>query len=110
MGTADESGRIVGRTVNKRKPKTFPDTFPSQLPERTSVQQNTSANMKISVFLLAILLIAVFSLLSAIFMYFLWNWLMPDIFGLKVITYWQAWGLCFLCEMLFKSSSSSKDS
>ena len=32
----------------------------------------------------------------------LWNWLMPDIFGLKKITYWQAWGLLVLCSILFK--------
>lgn len=59
---------------------------------------------------IALVIIALFSLIAAVFMYFLWNWLMPDIFGLKIITYWQAWGLCFLCSMLFKSScSSSKD-
>lgn len=32
----------------------------------------------------------------------LWNWLMPDIFGLKQITYWQAWGLMALSCILFK--------
>jgi hypothetical protein len=32
----------------------------------------------------------------------LWNWLMPDIFGLKQIGYWQAWGLLILCTILFK--------
>ena len=33
----------------------------------------------------------------------LWNWLMPELFGLKVIEYWQALGLMILCGMLFKS-------
>jgi len=32
----------------------------------------------------------------------LWNWLMPEIFGLKQVTYWQAWGLLVLCCILFK--------
>lgn len=32
----------------------------------------------------------------------LWNWLMPDIFGLTTITYWQAWGLVVLSHILFK--------
>lgn len=32
----------------------------------------------------------------------LWNWLMPEIFGLKEITYLQAWGLLILCSILFK--------
>lgn len=31
----------------------------------------------------------------------LWNWLMPDIFGLQMITYWQAFGLLILGKLLF---------
>ena len=31
----------------------------------------------------------------------LWNWLMPAIFGLKAITFWQALGLLFLSKLLF---------
>ena len=38
--------------------------------------------------------------------YFLWNWLMPVIFGLPEITFWQALGLKVLCAMLFKFSKS----
>lgn len=30
----------------------------------------------------------------------LWNWLMPEIFGLKSIGYWQAWGLLALSCIL----------
>ena len=33
----------------------------------------------------------------------LWNWLMPVIFGLPVIGYWQAVGLFVLCHLLLKS-------
>lgn len=33
----------------------------------------------------------------------LWNWLMPDLFGLKPITYWQAVGLMGLCWILFRA-------
>jgi hypothetical protein len=36
----------------------------------------------------------------------LWNWLMPEIFGLKRVTYWQAWGLLILCCILFKDFGS----
>jgi hypothetical protein len=36
----------------------------------------------------------------------LWNWLMPDIFGLKRLNYWQAWGLLILCTILFKRFGS----
>jgi len=31
----------------------------------------------------------------------LWNWLMPVLFGLKTIGYWQAFGLIILCRLLF---------
>ena len=31
----------------------------------------------------------------------LWNWLMPELFGLKRLGYWQAWGLLALCTILF---------
>jgi hypothetical protein len=37
----------------------------------------------------------------------LWNWLMPEIFGLKRVSYWQAWGLLALCTILFKGIGSS---
>jgi hypothetical protein len=30
----------------------------------------------------------------------LWNWLMPDLFNLKAITYWQAVGLVILGKLL----------
>jgi hypothetical protein len=33
----------------------------------------------------------------------LWNWLMPSIFGLRAITFWQAVGLLILSHVLFKS-------
>ena len=36
----------------------------------------------------------------------LWNWLMPAIFGLPVITFWQAVGLLVLSHLLFKSHTS----
>lgn len=41
---------------------------------------------------------------------FLWNVLMPELFGLKTIGFWQAVGLNVLCSILFKGSSSSSSS
>jgi hypothetical protein len=37
----------------------------------------------------------------------LWNWLMPVIFGLPEITYWQAYGLIVLAQLIFPKGSSS---
>lgn len=31
----------------------------------------------------------------------LWNWLMPALFGLSPLTFWQALGLLALCRILF---------
>lgn len=39
----------------------------------------------------------------------LWNWLMPEIFGLKQLSYWQAWGLLILSSILFKGIPSGRD-
>jgi hypothetical protein len=33
----------------------------------------------------------------------LWNWLLPTIFGLSVISFWQALGILVLCRLLFGS-------
>ena len=32
---------------------------------------------------------------------YLWNWLMPTLFGLSPVTFWQAFGLLALCRILF---------
>jgi hypothetical protein len=46
-------------------------------------------------------LAALFALVLGFVVQWLWNWLMPDIFGLKQISYWQAFGLVFLGRLLF---------
>jgi hypothetical protein len=38
----------------------------------------------------------------------LWNWLMPVIFGLVQINIWKAIGLNLLCELLLRSFASTK--
>jgi len=38
----------------------------------------------------------------------LWNWLMPSIFGLKYITFWEAVGLNTIASILFKSNINIK--
>jgi hypothetical protein len=40
----------------------------------------------------------------------LWNWLMPEIFGLKRLTYWQAWGVLALSCILFGKIGGSGSS
>ena len=38
----------------------------------------------------------------------LWNWLMPELFNLPAVTFWQAIGLNFLCTILFKPTINIK--
>lgn len=44
-------------------------------------------------------LMAVVALLGGLVMW-LWNWLMPNIFSLPELTFWQAVGLLVLCRLL----------
>lgn len=48
--------------------------------------------------------------LTAIPVWFLWNAVVPVLFGLKEISLVQALLLSLLCSLLFKSSSSSSSS
>jgi len=43
----------------------------------------------------------VFAGLFSLLVLLLWNWLMPAIFGLTTITYFQAFGLLVLSKILF---------
>lgn len=62
--------------------------------------------IKISLIVLAVLAIII---LSPAFTMWLWNWLMPEIFGLITIGYWQALGLMCLSSLLFyRGGGSSK--
>lgn len=51
--------------------------------------------------------IIVVALLLTLPVMWLWNWLMPVIFELPTITFWQALGLSVLCSFLFKPTSVS---
>ncbi len=60
--------------------------------------------LKILIVLGMIVMAVGLALLFGFVVMLLWNWLMPDIFGLRKITYWQAWGLVVLSHILFKST------
>ena len=56
-----------------------------------------------------IVMISVIALVTALPTMWLWNWLMPMIFGLIKLNFWQALGVNFLTGILFKNSSSSSN-
>ena len=51
-----------------------------------------------------------FGLLFGWIIVWLWNWLMPMIFGLPTITFWQGAGLFILGKILFGGFSSHSES
>ena len=56
----------------------------------------------------SIIVIFVVAIIFALPTLFLWNWLMPTIFGLTKITLWQALGLNLLAGFLLGHSSTFK--
>jgi len=43
----------------------------------------------------------IFALIFGLGVKLLWNWLMPGLFGLAELSYWQAFGLVLLAKILF---------
>lgn len=59
----------------------------------------------LGIVVLALFLIVLVALVFTFPTLWLWNWLMPSIFGLTKITFWQALGINILSGMLFRSSN-----
>ena len=57
---------------------------------------------KIGVWFVALLIIASLSLIIAFPIKWLWNGVMPDLFGLPEITFWKAYGLYLLWHLLLR--------
>ena len=57
--------------------------------------------------MIAIIIVLLAIAFGFVIMY-LWNWLMPAIFGLTTITFWQAIGLGLLSKLLFGGFSGDK--
>jgi hypothetical protein len=50
---------------------------------------------------LAIVAMVLFTILGGEAVKYLWNWLLPPLFGWRMIGFWQALGLLVLCRILF---------
>ena len=57
---------------------------------------------------LVILIVVLVLFLAPLFTMWLWNWLMPEIFGLMLIDFWQALGLICLSSLLFRCNYNYK--
>jgi len=56
---------------------------------------------KIAVMMGGFMLMVLGAFFFGLIVMLLWNWLMPTIFTLPEITYWQAWGIFLLAKILF---------
>lgn len=60
-------------------------------------------------FVLGILAAGLFALVFGFLVMVLWNWIMPAVFGLTTITYWQAFGLIILVKLIFGTLGRGKN-
>ena len=56
---------------------------------------------KIAIGIALLFAFIVFMFIGGILVQWLWNWLLPDIFGLRRVTFWEALGLLALSRILF---------
>lgn len=73
----------------------------------TLSSKETTWNNTLTLIGIGLIALIIAGLLSGFPLMLLWNWLMPSLFGLKSIGFWEAYGLYMLSSLLFKSHSSS---
>ena len=73
--------------------------------ERVYAHERTNPFLKglkfLGFIILGALAAAGFAFLFGYFVMLLWNWLMPEIFGLITISFWQAAGIVLLARLIF---------
>lgn len=59
---------------------------------------------------LAVILVIALMFISPWIEMMLWNWVMVDLFTMPTVTFWQMFGLNWLCDLLFRRSSNISSS
>ena len=69
---------------------------------KSEIEEKVKSNFKkgFKILFMTLLGIAVAFLFGYIVMH-LWNWLMPELFGLPTVSYWQAVGVLILAKIFF---------
>ena len=57
--------------------------------------------------ILAIILLIALMFISSWIEMMLWNWVMVDLFTMPTVTFWQMFGLNWLCGLLFRRNNIS---
>jgi len=74
--------------------------------ERHFHWHRASLIVKVLIVLAGVAVVAGFFILAGFVVVWLWNWLMPVLFRLPTITFWEAWGLLVLTTILFNRPHS----
>ena len=72
---------------------------------KTNLSELTEATRELKKLIVEFIVLLAASFLMVAILMWLWNGLAVALFSLPVITYWQAWGIYILSNILFKSSS-----
>lgn len=71
------------------------------------ISTTSKAAVAIGAVLAALVIAFVVSVLLALPIKWLWNWLIPSIFGLRTISVLEAWGLSMLVKLIWPGSTKT---
>ena len=74
--------------------------YKNELEQKIEYKVKDYVTKGVKILFFAVFMVGVFLLVGYVLMQ-LWNWLMPDLFGLTTITYWQAFGILVLAKIIF---------
>ena len=74
--------------------------YKNELEQRVENKVKDYVTKGVKILFFAIFIVLMFFLVGYVVM-LLWNWLMPELFGLSTITYWQAFGILILAKIIF---------
>lgn len=63
--------------------------------------RNTRTRRMVALAVLVLTTFVVFIAVGGVAVLQLWNWLLPPLFGVPEVTFWQALGILALCRILF---------
>jgi len=72
---------------------------------KTNLSELTQSARELKKQIIELITVLAISFLMVAVLMWLWNGLVVALFSLPAITYWQAWGIYILSNILFKSSS-----
>lgn len=75
-------------------------------PYRSSDSKAMKTLRIIGMVFVGLIFVVLFALVFGFLVKWIWNLLMPELFGLKEITYWQAFGMVVLAKLLFGAFGS----